>query len=102
MKSTILGPHREAMSSSTPTTCPDFTAAIARHPGRAATLLRSCWQHLAPASTMRSGFEDTMNSGESWGKSGVAAVAASAMMVTPSSLDACPLKGAEGTQKKVL
>src|SRR5438477_248073 len=67
MNSMIRGPHREATSSSTPITCPDLTAVIAPHPGRAATVLRSCWQHLVSASTIRSGFAATMYSADSWG-----------------------------------
>src|SRR5207249_3280689 len=67
MKSMTRGPHREAMSSSTPTTCPDLTALMALQPGRAATVSRFWLQHFVSARTMRSGFELTMYSADSCG-----------------------------------
>ena len=52
MKSTTLGPHREATSSLTPITSPFFTAAIVLQPARFSTLAGVCPQHLVSASTI--------------------------------------------------
>ena len=64
---TIRGPQREAMSSSTPTTRPRLTAAIALQPGLAATVASLCWQHFVSARTMICGFCWMMYSAESCG-----------------------------------
>src|SRR5262249_49160954 len=90
MKSTILGPQREATSSLTPTTPPFRTAAIEPHPGLAATLTGVCRQHFVSARTMRSGSAATMYSAESFGYPEPLLSALSAMSRSPSNFSASP------------
>ena len=66
-KSTIRGPHREAMSSSTLITRWCFTAETFAQPGRAPTVLAVWPQHFVSARTTMSGLALTMYSTESCG-----------------------------------
>src|SRR5207249_3049838 len=66
-KSATRGPHRDAMSSSSGTTAPFFTALMPENPGRAASV---CWfwlQHRASARKITSGLAFTTYSADSCG-----------------------------------
>src|SRR5207248_7225108 len=66
-KSTILGPHCEAVASDSDTTCPCLTAFMTLNPGREAKDAAPCLQHSVSARNTKSGSLLIRNSAESWG-----------------------------------
>src|SRR4051812_15709589 len=66
-RSTMRGPQRDAMSSSSATTLPFCTAAIVDQPGRCVTVSSDCAQHFVSARKMKSGLAVTMLSCDSCG-----------------------------------
>src|SRR5262249_35367090 len=89
-RSGVRGPQRDAMSSSSSTTAPLFTARSPENPGRAATVLSDSAQHLVSPSTMRSGSALIKYSAESCGYPDPDLSAASAMLSRPSNLYIAP------------